>query len=351
MAGELTHDFIIAGQGLAGSLLAFFLEEQGKKVIVIDPGNPSSSSRIAAGIIHPITGRRIVKSWMANDLIPFAEKTYRAISDYAGTDFYIPKNILEIYTSLKHRNDWLARSAEPGMEQYLGKEFLGNSCPGVLFPFGGMEVTGSGFLLIQSFLEHYRNHLIKNNSLLDETIDYHQIQTDGHVVLYKDYRATGLICCEGAAARMNPYFSGLPFAPAKGEILTIHMEGLENTHILNKGIYLLPLGNAIYKAGATHEWDFPNTEPTASGLDKLTRLIKTILNNPFEIISHQASIRPTVKDRRPFLGTHSKHPCLHIFNGLGTKGVMLGPWFANAMMEYLIYGKDLPKEVNINRFE
>ena len=71
---------------------------------------------------------------------------------------------------------------------------------------------------------------------------------------------------------------------------------------------------------------------------------------PFEIIDHQAGIRPTVKDRRPLLGVHPAHHQLAIFNGMGTKGVMLAPYFANHLVNHLENDDKLLPEIDIVRF-
>ena len=105
-------DCIIAGQGLAGSLLAWFLLKQGKSILVVDDGFIQSSSRVAAGIIHPITGRRLVKTWKADTLIPYAFNCYREIESVLNESFFYDSPILEIFTSIQHRNEWMSRSAE-----------------------------------------------------------------------------------------------------------------------------------------------------------------------------------------------------------------------------------------------
>ncbi|HBA65740.1 MAG TPA: FAD-dependent oxidoreductase, partial [Methylococcaceae bacterium] len=54
-------DFLIVGQGLAGSLLAFELIQRNAQVMVVDDGR-ENASEVAAGLINPVTGIRLVKS-------------------------------------------------------------------------------------------------------------------------------------------------------------------------------------------------------------------------------------------------------------------------------------------------
>jgi len=150
---ETTFDYIIAGQGLAGSLLSYYLEMAGKTALVIDPGLFPTSSRIAAGIVHPVTGRRIVKSWRADELIPFAEQAYRLLEQKFRKTFYFNRPILEIFHSVNHMNDWLARSGEDSMQHYTGERIESNGIAGINMPLGGMIVRGGGHLLIVSSLK------------------------------------------------------------------------------------------------------------------------------------------------------------------------------------------------------
>ena len=53
-------------------------------------------------------------------------------------------------------------------------------------------------------------------------------------------------------------------------------------------------------------------------------------------MKHFAGVRPTVKDRRPLVGTHSGLNSIHILNGLGTRGVMLGPYLANQLFQQIL---------------
>jgi glycine/D-amino acid oxidase-like deaminating enzyme len=102
--------------------------------------------------------------------------------------------------------------------------------------------------------------------------------------------------------------------------------------------------------GATYNWNDKTSTPTQDGKQELIDRIKEILTCEFEIISHYAGVRPTVKDRKPLVGTHPEFKNIHILNGLGTRGVMLGPSMAKALFEFIEDGVPLASEININRF-
>jgi glycine oxidase len=90
--------------------------------------------------------------------------------------------------------------------------------------------------------------------------------------------------------------------------------------------------------------------PTEEGKLELIERIKEIITCDFEIMEHFAGVRPTVKDRRPLVGTHADYNSVHILNGLGTRGVMLGPAMAIALFDYIENEIPLEKEIDINRF-
>jgi glycine/D-amino acid oxidase-like deaminating enzyme len=138
--------------------------------------------------------------------------------------------------------------------------------------------------------------------------------------------------------------------PAKGEILTIQCDDLPEEFILLSGIFLIPMGNKKFRAGSTYEWNFPHELPTDEGKLKLLKLLDEFLKLPYSVIDHRAGVRPTVKDRRPLIGSHPEHENVFLFNGMGTKGVQLIPYFADHFVGVLEKGKTLSGEVDVRRF-
>ena len=53
-------DFIIVGQGIAGTLLAHDLLEKGHSVYIIDKPMIASASKVAAGLINPVGMKRCI---------------------------------------------------------------------------------------------------------------------------------------------------------------------------------------------------------------------------------------------------------------------------------------------------
>lgn len=94
--------------------------------------------------------------------------------------------------------------------------------------------------------------------------------------------------------------------PAHGETLIIRTNDLELKNILSKNLFLLPLGNHTFKVGATYNWELKKPVLTETGKHDLIERLNNVLKCNYEIVSHQAGIRPAVADRRPLFGNPSR---------------------------------------------
>ena len=149
----------------------------------------------------------------------------------------------------------------------------------------------------------------------------------------------------------NPYFKDLPLLPTKGELLTIHAPDLKIDYVLKGPVFLIPLQQDTYLVGATYGRGDTSHDITDIARSELVEKLKTLINCSFEVINHVAGIRPTVKDRRPLVGRHSAHKHLYVLNGLGTRGVMIGPYVAGQLFEFMEHNTPLEKEIDIRRFD
>ena len=102
--------------------------------------------------------------------------------------------------------------------------------------------------------------------------------------------------------------------------------------------------------GATYEWTDKTNTITKKAKKELLDKLDTMITCTYEIIDQHAGIRPTVIDRRPLVGTHSKYKKLHILNGLGTRGVMIAPYVARELYDYIENSPKLDPEIDIKRF-
>lgn len=342
-------DYLIVGQGIAGTMLSYFLLRRNKKIHVVDDIPRWSSSKIAAGLFNPITGQRMVKTWRVEELFPFAEKIYQTLEGELNVAFYHKINILRLFSTPEERELWDVKAGSHDFSDFIWTKTDSQRLSCISNPCGAIEITHSGYVNMDVLIEEFKKKILRNN-ISENTFRYQDLSFNNNKVIWNGMQFKKIIFCEGYKAIHNPYFSWLPFVPAKGEVITIHSEDMHLDKIVSKGIFILPLGSNKFKVGSTYTWNDLGTTVTEDGKSKICNELDKILNCKYAVVEHQAGIRPTVKDRKPMLGLHPQMPLLGVFNGLGTKGASLAPFFANEFVEFIEEGKALDNEVDIRRF-
>ncbi len=342
-------DFIIVGNGLAGSLLAWNLLQFEKKVVIIDEFKITVASQVSAGIFLPITGRRIVRTWMADELLAEVKAFFFQLGTRFGESFIHEMPVMEIPASVKEWNEWQNRASSPDIGKYISSFLAPDTIESVHCPYGAIELKNSGYVNISACVNFLRTQYLKMEIILSEKFNFDDLRFSDKII-YKNIEAHKIIFCDGADGINNPIFNYLPYQLSKGEILTIRCNTLSEKQILNHGIFILPIGNQLFRVGSTYEWNDLTTSTTENARSTLTEKLKAVLKTDFEIVDQKAGIRPSVKERRPFIGMHPKHKNIGIFNGLGTKGVMLAPYFSKHFASHLAHEKPLMPDVDIARF-
>lgn len=341
-------DYIIVGQGLAGSCLALQLLSRQKKILVIDEQNPNSATAVAAGLFNPITGRHMGKTWMADTLFPYLHNFYEWAERFTGTNFFFPMPLYRPFLSIEEQNEWMGRSGDKSYAQYIdtlySKPIQNNQ---VKNEWGGLLLKQCGYLNTNKFLEAVRRKMEILHSLLDEPFKEDQLILEQDHVAYQQWQAAKIIFCTGDQTRFSKYFPWLPVRPLKGETLTIKTEA-EVSMIYNRGVYVVP---GIWKVGATYNPREQSPGITEEGRDELRRKLNELISFPYTIEDQDWGFRPTTPDRRPLLGAHPEFEHLVIFNGLGTKGVSLAPYFSEVLANWIEKGVPLNNEVAVNRYK
>ncbi|TAH17998.1 MAG: FAD-binding oxidoreductase [Cytophagales bacterium] len=347
-----TYNYLIVGQGLAGTVLAYTLLKRNQSVFVIDDGYKTSASQVAAGIFNPITGMRMVKTWKADLLFPFLQNFYTDFESFLNTHFFFQKPIYRPFESIAQQNHVLGQSAEKSFSNFMNLENNDEHYkPFVFNEFGGVEIKNGGYIDVGKMLAYFRDFLVKENLFLATPFDEDKINAEGEIKDLK-IRAEKIIFCRGFKDRESKFWSYLPFKAVKGEVLTGKFESTENLdfeQIINRQGWVLPLENSIYKVGSTYEWDKLDSEITEKAKSDILEKTHQLIRPHFKASKQEAGIRPATADRFPLMGLHKIYPNIGIFNGLGTKGVSIAPYFANHFADYLIENKALDKEVSIAR--
>jgi len=343
------YDYLVIGQGIAGSILTYLLHQEGKKVMVIDNNVPDSSSKVAAGIFNPITGKKLVKSWKVDDFFPLIHRFYPSLEEKIGGSFFHPMEIVKPIQSIEEQNFFISKSGNPDWNGYVEVHFPEKEYADFLHTKeGGARLKQGGWVDTKRLVHAMGSYFKYNGIFQEKEFTYKDLSIRENFVKWNDISAKKIIFCEGYKVLENPYFSWLPFRTTKGEQLIIEAD-LPEEKMVNKGVFILPKGGKKFLVGATFDLTDIN-KTTQKGKQQLIDKLEKLISIPYIILDHFSGIRPTVIDRKPILGQHPQHSNLLVFNGLGTKGVSLAPYFARKFITYLECNVPLDKEVNIKRF-
>lgn len=342
-------DFLLIGQGLAGSVLSYHLLEQGSSVQLINTTqHRPAASPAAAGLYNPITGRKMVKTWRADELFPYLASFYSRWEQQLNTQFLHPMPIYRPFVNREEKNDWAVQADTIGFAPYVQQLAFSSAYePFVHDPLGGLLLRQCGYVDVPTLLSVYRSFLQERTLYHEEVFDPQQLTIHSDHIVYGPWRARKIIFCDGASGHQNPFFGWLPFRPVKGEMLRIRTPE-ELPVIVNRGVFVIPQGK-LCKVGSTYDHHDLSGTPTAQGRQTLTNKLDQLLKAPYEIIDHWTGVRPATHDRLPFIGQHPKHEPLAIFNGFGTKGVSLAPYFAQHYVHCLLKSQPIDEAVAIRR--
>jgi glycine oxidase len=350
MAG--TVDYIIVGQGLAGASLALQLLKRDKKIVVIDNPDKNRASRIAAGLFNPVTGQNSVRTWMAHDLFPYLHKFYKEAENLTGRKFLHTMTLYKPFGSIAEQNDWMGKSADEDFEQFVDKIVVAQAFGSrVRDPFGGLFLKQAGFINANIFLDGVAELIAARGTFLREEFDDSQLMVLPDFVEYKEVKASKIIFCQGERTTSNKWFADAPIRALKGETLQIKI-GWKEDVILNRGVYMVPENEQDeFRVGATYQFNVRTPGVSEEGRKELVEKLNGFLNIPFEVLGQDWGIRPTTNDRKPLLGWHKESERLVFFNGLGTKGVTLAPYFSDMLSRWLENSAPINKEVALTRYK
>ncbi len=338
------YDFLIIGQGLAGSLLAWQLHQQQQSVLLLDNNHQGSASTVAAGIINPVTGHRINVTDHIDELLPVAKDLYKSLAEYFDQRFL---HEIQQYRLIKNPGQleyWQQRKQQSSHQAYLGDRHsrfppFKNTVHGVC------EIRQSFYVTVKALLDKLRAWLIAQHAYQNVAVDYQTIDINEDGITVGNIKAKCIIFCEGYQSIFNPWFKHLPFRLSKGEILQLHSPSLPKK-LLNWGQWLLPDAQyQQFKTGSNYAWNTLDLSPSNDVRDKLINSLLQSIEANVEVINHYAGIRPTTRNRKPFIGPHPEHNKLYCFNGFGSKGCLSIPYYTKLFSSHLLEGQPLPNEV------
>ncbi len=339
-------DYIIVGQGIAGTVLAAEMLRRNKSVKVVDKFNNNSSSRIALGIYNPLVLKWFTKSWKAEILLRNLYSFYKYFEEKFSVKIIHKKNIYKYLESNYIINTWLEKQSSPNRRKYMSGKF--KYIDSVEQPFG--VVFNSGWVDTKLMLNTFRRFLKEKNLIEEKFFSPDRLIIKNDFIEYNNYEARAIIFCEGSAVKKNPFFNDLNFKMTKGEVIYFRSSDLCVKNIVHSGVITLPIENNTYYSGATFDWNTEYLIPTEDAKNKILKKIHKVKQFKHELIDQKVAVRPSVIDRRPIIGSHQQYKNLYIMNGLGSRGVLLSPYLANQLCSNIIEKSVIDKEISINRF-
>ena len=346
----MNTDVLIIGQGLAGSTLAWRLAERQIDAVVVDRGGVDqagrpSSSRVAAGLVTPVTGKRmtLAPDWTA--MRAAAETFYRNVEQRTGATLFQSQPALRLFASAAERQQFLQRYETGSYGEHARLAPDGDTefaClpQSLLAQHGGFWMPTAARLDTRTYLSATRKWLASCDRYIQASIDSSQLEfcSNGVAIDELNITARQVVFCQGFTPHPPPWLVGLPLAPVKGELLAIESAELDWPHVTHRGIWLAPdraSGPHRYLVGATYDRTRRDAQPTAAGKAELLGGLAELIDVPFTVLDHFAAIRPATKDRMPLAALSPTQPRVGWLSGLGAKGALWAPWYADRLAHLL----------------
>lgn len=321
-------DLLIVGQGLAGTLLAWEFARAGFAFEIVDAGDGSAGSRVGAGMINPVSGRRFTKTWSVDAWLGPARAAYAHAEAALGLALWQARPLCINFSDTQDAARLRARAESGALAPYLGG--VGPQ---------GAWVEGAARVDLGKLLEASAAHWRAQGCWRRDRVDPRGAAGRYHCV----------IDCRGLAGARAP--SRLPFVFSKGETLTVRTAGHWPEVIRHApGRWFLPLDATTAVVGATHEPGRTDAEPSAAARAVLLAAAADFAGQPVEVVAHAAGVRVHLPDKHPVAGRDPEDRRLGLVNGLGGKGTLWAPALARQWVHHLAEGVAFTPEVDAARF-
>jgi glycine oxidase len=320
--------WVIVGQGLAGTCLAWALWRRGIEFCLVDRGH-GGSSRVAAGMVNPVTGKNFEPSWRIDEFLPEALEFYASVEAELSRQLWHPFPILRLAGSAKEWRKIMGKIDQPHVVPWIMGE---RAAPAGWV--GAMLVKGGGRLDTRAFLEGSREFFQARGCYRLGEISQSE-------------PSPCLIRCEGAAGLLTHRY-GKPRC-AKGEILTLRAKSWDESQIrIGAGGWMVPQGGGLFRVGSTYEWDELDDLPTATGRRRVEEIARSLGGPDFEVVGHDAGVRPILRRSEPLIGPVPAGGWM--CNALGSKGSLYAPGLVRRLASWLVDGVEPEPAVDFRVF-
>lgn len=341
--------YLIIGQGIAGTLLSYAFWKQGRSFLVIDEPPPTPAASVVAGaVINPVNVNRWTMVAGQQQYIPAALETYRSMEETLGFSliealpllvFHKDETMQQLFSAQQLVYPQYIQHPAPG-EIKLARQFFSSGYIGKVEPVWKVHAT--------KLLSGWSDFLKHKGWLIRERFDLSACTISPQMICYQDIQSESVIFCEGAAAAYNPLFKHLPFTKNRGDALLLSIPGLPAQYIYHSGTRLVPVANELFWCGGNYRWQFADLLPDQDWRMQTESALRQWLRLPFKVADHLVAERPTTAGQQFFTGIHPALSSVAIFNGLGTKGFFCGPALAIDLSRELAQPGSLPGKGTIS---
>lgn len=349
------YDNIIIGSGIAGTtlLLKLLKHYPNEKSLIISNSELSNCSAIAAGMANPLAFKRLGIIPGGEILMSSSREFYKYVESQFNIELLHQTPTLKLITSVKELND-ISIHLENNQSENINSIIEKNSNPSINAQ-DILKVNSTYWLNTELYINFLKDVRHLNFDRIETTFSASSLNQIDNQYNYSSNNvnvvATRIFFCEGHLIAQNPFFNWIPMKPAKGETLIIESSTLQSDDIINKDAYLVPLSQEHYKLGATYKWENINDTIEESSKIELIEKLNKMINCDYKVVDQKAGVRPSSKDRKPIIGMHPFHKNMYVLNALGTRGVMLAPYYAEMLLKSIFKGDSIAMDVNISRFK
>lgn len=348
MNPHATLPVLIVGQGLAGTAVAWKLWEHGVPFLIVDPNEANTCSKVAAGLVTPITGKRLKLSWRIEELLPVALSFYQKIEKHLGIKFYHPLPQARLFKNPREAEVWQSRLQETEVAPWIEHTAPDPLVDPALFrnPFGGFQQKQSAWMDTATYLEASRAFFEQHECWQQGRVDETALEPSPDAVQWQGESYAHAVLCRGwqEQQQATQFFPWLKFDSALGVIFSIKA-ALPEHRIISGTTWMLPRGHDQWKVGSTYEFEL--FQPIDQSVERLKGKLHDLLRVPYEITEINSGIRPILKQRQLAIGRHPTNPRIAFFNGLGSKGVLRAPFFAQMLVDHWLQGTPIDETVDV----
>ena len=337
---EYDKDILIIGQGVAGTCLAWTAIQHNLTFDIYDYQSSKNTSSVSSGIVNPLTGPKFVKSWKVDEFMKTSKELYTYISDELGENLIDHNNLWRHLPDAFAENIWNSRLLDENYDYLIDdrsdgdiKKYFKNS--------KSFKCIKSSFRIrCNPLIALSKSLWLKSDNYIESKVDFDQLIFGKQNVQYKHKRYKFCVVCLGHYGVHNSLFESPDYRPVKGEILIVEIEDFYQEAMVKFDKFILPLGNNLFWIGSNYQFDYRDEMPDKSQISSLIEFLDNVVCRPYRIVDHWSGIRPATRFRRPFIGYHHHYKRAILFNGLGTKGVSMAPYFSRKIIHSILSGDE-----------